>query len=175
MIGFVLPLGFQLVQFVYGDANNAEKTKGEIASLPANEQVAKSQALPLGTKVEDQFGREVTPRRTIGNGAPTTSPAAQSPGMSNGMGAMQWAIVILFASFYASYAPDLYYAGACASFLYRRLTGHLSTLFKISFVVGSIAVADFCNFAWHDYQRHPLWTMKLLSDQLRSWLAQCLG
>jgi hypothetical protein len=115
VIGFVLPLGFQLVQFVYGDGSSADRKKDELAGQPANEQ-----ALPASeTKVEDQDGEEEMPGRTSGKDAP----AAQSPGMSNGMGAMQWAIVVLFASFYASYAPDLYYAGAC-SLVSQRPAGY---------------------------------------------------
>jgi hypothetical protein len=100
VIGFVLPLGFQLVQFVYGDGSSAAKKSVEVTSQP-NEQATKKTSLSSDAKSKgaNQDGEEETP------------PTHNSAGMSNGMGALQWAIVILFATFYASYAPDLYFAG----------------------------------------------------------------
>ena len=102
VIGFVLPLAFQLVQFVYGDGSHeAVKKKSDEAASESNEQATKNQ--PLSSDAKSKSANQ--------DGVEETSPTHSSR-MSNGMGALQWAIVILFATFYASYAPDLYYAGA---------------------------------------------------------------
>ena len=172
VIGFVLPLGFQLVQFVYGDGSSAAKKSVEVTSQ-SNEQATKKTSLSSDAKSKGaiQDGEEETP------------PTHNSAGMSNGMGALQWAIVILFATFYASHAPDLYFAGVHQGL---RLDGcpapsFLSTLLHgfQTFASPSLIphVAVLCQ-TWHYQQRLRLSRMLrvlALSNPLRSWCAQYLG
>ena len=107
VIGFVLPLGFQVVQFVYGDGSSAGKKNDNPVDATPRKHATKSQGVGLDENSKSDKEEDDVP--------PTNDAEAhQSPGMSNGMGAMQWGIVVLFASFYASYAPDLYFAGASA-------------------------------------------------------------
>jgi hypothetical protein len=88
VVGFVLPLGFQVFQAATAKPTDPRaKQRGDGAESP--------------TAVADE-GRP--------NAAEAAIDGGMEAGMANVMGAMQWAIIFLFAAFYASYGADLWAA-----------------------------------------------------------------
>jgi len=140
VVGFVLPLGFQVVQFVYGGssedtAQESEKavSSGEASGKQEDEtdKEGKGQVAKQKQKEDAAGPQEVRAVLSCAKQASKRAKQSQSQShwwlqcmycmrvvcvqnsaaVSNAMGAMQWAIVVLFAAFYGSYGPDLYYAG----------------------------------------------------------------